>query len=613
MLFCAISAAGQQFRSNLRHIDKFEKEVLQIMNGSGVPGMSLAIIENDQVVYSNGFGVRERKTGEKVTKETVFDGCSLSKSFLVFVVYQLVDEGKLDLDKPMYHYLEHPKLTYDNRYKLITPRMILSHSSGLENWAEYNNMDTLEILSTPGERFIYSGEGYQYLAKVAEKITGKSYEEYVRERVLVPLSLNNTYLKYEKTDGKEAPSNYAVGHEAFGNTNTFKNSKTLPAAGNHFTAEDYAKLIVSLFDKRFITPQRRKDILRPMVKVHSSALAYGGGFEVFFTGRDTIIAHGGDKAGYKNIMLYSVAKRKGLVFMANGDRGKLMMDRLNDLTSKLDISIYVDALYYQHEQYPSVALALMKTYDDFGIDSMLANYERLKSRKKLSMNTLNVLSNFLRYGGGDGQIARKILEYDVEMNPGFALVQSLAGDMYLDLGEYLLALEHLTRAKSLKFDLWDIDDDIVTCEKGIVEARRRLANITTVRADVGAMVEAEDYTAMRGVSVLTTKDTVGAPRKLGYIETGDWMEYKLDVVQGGLFEVTIRVAAISGGSQIQFYTDNSKLGLIDIPATNGWGKFVNQASTISLPTGVSTLRLLASQGGFHINWLKLSPAVSPQN
>ena len=77
-----------------------------MMADVGIPGASLAIIENDKIIFNQGYGYKNMKEMSSVDKKTIFEGCSLSKSFLVFAAFKLVEEGKLDLDKPMYEYLD---------------------------------------------------------------------------------------------------------------------------------------------------------------------------------------------------------------------------------------------------------------------------------------------------------------------------------------------------------------------------------------------------------------------------------------------------------------------------------------------------------------------------
>ena len=491
-----VEAQGSSFfKTNGRdiNIDAFSKEVSKMMDEAGVPGMSLAIIENDEIVFYESYGVRRQgkgkdadalnylpwaytakvqKINKKVTKGTVFNGASLSKTFLVYVVYQLVDEGKLNLDKPMFQYLENERLAHDERYKLITPRMILSHSSGIENWQFQNDFNKLEIVGDPGKDYVYSGEGYDYLAKVVDLIIQEPYEEYIKERVIKPLRLENTYLKCKEKSlnpfRKGVPWNYASAHTIGGGQYSLRNFNPEPAYGNHFTAEDYAKLVLAMFNKDHFTNDRKDDILEPRVKIGSTSVYYGPGFEIGYNKGDTIISHGGDNPGHKNLMFYSPVKKRGFVFMTNSDRGLTMASRLNEMSVGLGIDIFIDPGYNftYIVQYPSTALSLLKTFDKKGLEGMFSTLEKLKAEKKMDADALNGLAGFHMYYG-DRSIAPKLLEDGKALFPNSADTYTLLGEYYLDNANYKLALENFTKGKALNFKYWDIEAKIKRCEQGL--------------------------------------------------------------------------------------------------------------------------------------------------
>ena len=598
------------FSSNGRlvNIDTFNTEVTHMMDEIGIPGMSLAVIDNDRIVYFNTYGIRRVGDDKKVTRQTVFDGCSLSKSFLAFVAYQLVDEGKLDLDKYMYLYLPYDRLEYDPRYKWITPRMILSHSSGLENWSDEHNPDTLEILFTPGTEFVYSGEGYQYLAKVMETILHQSYEEYVTERVLKPLKLRNTYLKYKDKGSspfqKDSPSNYAVGHEVFGNQRVFKNTFTLPAAGVHFTAEDYATLILAFFDKHHLSADRVKDILTPLIRVESSSLYYGPGFEVVHNNNEVIIAHGGNKPGYKNQMFYSVTGKKGIVFMTNSDRGKSMISKLCEMTIGIKVDSFLQSPFYGFDEYPSISLDLLRIYDKKGKEAMFAERKRLMAGGKMDFNSQIMLSNHF-WNGGENEISKILLEENALSYPDSALCYIMLGDFYLGQDSADQAYKNFKKGQQLHFATWKIDRDIQTCEKLMAEVARRKNLLAVIGKSEESTIRAEEYNTMRGVGVEQTAD-VGGGHNVGFIDSADWMDYRVDIVSGGSYSASFRVASMNGGGRLELYSGDKLLTTVNITATKGWQNWISVPALVNLTAGSQTLRIYAGTGGFNVNWVKFS-------
>jgi CubicO group peptidase (beta-lactamase class C family) len=586
------------------NIDTLNKQIINMTDEMGVKGMSLAVIDENQIVFYNSYGFRN--DDKKVNKRTVFSGLSLSKNFLAFVTYQLVDEGKLDLDKPMYQYRIHERLEYDDRYKLITARMVLSHSSGMENWPSWNNRDTLEIISSPGKKFVYSGAAYQYLARVIETILNQSYEEYINERIIKPLKLKNTYLKYtQKHLGpfhKESPSNYAVGYRVFGQQSTFKNTNTRPAAGNHFTAEDYAKLILAFFDSTKLTSNRKDDILQPIVSIHNSSIFYGPGFELIMSNEDTIIAHGGDSEGYRNQMFYSVKKKIGFVFMTNSDCGKLMTDRLCKMTVALNIDSYFKAQYFISEQYPSIALSLLKVHEKKGYDAMVVELEKLKREKKIGVNTLNVLSDIFRWGG-DLKGAEKLLEDNIRLYPDSSLAYSLLAEVFIDMEQYDLAIKNFKKATELNFSSWDLEFNIKKCEKKLAEIERRKGFLTRITSNKETTIEAEDYNSMDNIKIERSLDE-GGGHVVGCIDRGGWVDYQIDISEAGTYLVTFRVESLKEGGQLELRSKTAVLTTIDIPSTNGLQKWTSITKEVALPPGGQTLKLYTRAGAVNVNWLK---------
>ena len=136
------------------------------MDSIGLPGLSIAIINEAKIIYHRTLGVTNVDTKEKVSQETLFDAGSMSKTPFAYLVMKMVERGILNLDRPLYTYLPYPDIAYDDRYKLITARMVLSHTSGFPNWRILNEDKKLDIKFTPGTQYLYSGEGFEYLANV---------------------------------------------------------------------------------------------------------------------------------------------------------------------------------------------------------------------------------------------------------------------------------------------------------------------------------------------------------------------------------------------------------------------------------------------------------------
>ncbi len=176
---------------------------------AGASSAAVAVMDNGVVVYREGFAMADRAQGIPVGDNTIFNISSLSKMPCATAVMLLVDDGKVNLDKPVTAYI--PDFTMaDERYKDITVRMLLNHSSGLPGTVEYGvegaaynkefTKDFLEILSkshlkhNPGEMAPYCNDGFTLAEILVARVSGKSYIDFLNERVFKPLALKNTGL-----------------------------------------------------------------------------------------------------------------------------------------------------------------------------------------------------------------------------------------------------------------------------------------------------------------------------------------------------------------------------------------------------------------------------------
>lgn len=176
-------------------VDRFIETYRKYYN---IPGVSLALIKDGRLVYHKTYGVRNTMTGEKVDDNTLFEAASVTKPVFAFAVQRLAERGIIDLDKPLYLYLPYPDIAYDDRYKLMTARHVLTHRTGFPNWRSMNEDGKLDLKFTPGTKYSYSGEGFEYLKMVIEKITGKKVEQVLQEEVIEPIGLYHTF--FSKND-----------------------------------------------------------------------------------------------------------------------------------------------------------------------------------------------------------------------------------------------------------------------------------------------------------------------------------------------------------------------------------------------------------------------------
>lgn len=199
---------------------KVEARIQDLRSNDQVPGLALAVIERGELVYLKGFGSAEIGTQRDVTPNTIFCLASVAKTVTSLAIMQLADEGKLALDSPVTEYLPYFALA-DKRYKEITIRHLLSHTSGLPVSADAHpsledqtntlgddelleryirSVDRIVLASQPGTAWAYSSLGYDILGDVVAKVSGMRFEEYVRRRIFLPLGMTHTTFAADDMD-----------------------------------------------------------------------------------------------------------------------------------------------------------------------------------------------------------------------------------------------------------------------------------------------------------------------------------------------------------------------------------------------------------------------------
>ena len=187
---------------------KLEPALEEIISLWGVPGLGVGIVQEGKIIYTRYFGVQSLDTRAPVTETSVFCIASIAKIFVASAVMQLVERGLIDLDAPVAQYLPYFSLD-DARYKEMTIRQMLSHTSGMPDMeeSEYDELvahpefdegaaeryvrglSHLKLAAAPGERFLYSNIAYNVLGDLIAKISGQSFEDYMREHILRPAGM----------------------------------------------------------------------------------------------------------------------------------------------------------------------------------------------------------------------------------------------------------------------------------------------------------------------------------------------------------------------------------------------------------------------------------------
>jgi CubicO group peptidase (beta-lactamase class C family) len=372
-------------------IERLEKNIPELLESSDVPGMSIALVKNGKLVWTKGFGVKNSETKEPVIQTTIFEAASLSKPVFAYAVLKLVDEGKIDLDVPLNKYLgNNYDVGEDERLNLITARRVLSHTSGFPNWRNRDSK-TLPINFTPGDKFSYSGEGFVYLSKVVEKITGMEFEKFIEKEVFKPLEMNESSFIWKNEFLKTKVFN----HDGFGKPQGQNADVGVNAAASlHTTAENYAKFVMAILEGKGLKKKTREMMLKEQVFVNkekSPEVAWGLGLGLELTKDGKTFFHWGDNGFNKSFIVASERSKDAIVFFTNSANG------LSFLKEILDEGIggeHPSIAWLDYERYDSPSRQMLKAIIKDGAEKTLVNYraERKKdSAEAISERQMNQL------------------------------------------------------------------------------------------------------------------------------------------------------------------------------------------------------------------------------
>jgi CubicO group peptidase (beta-lactamase class C family) len=289
-----------------------------------VPGASVAVIVDGKPVLLRGYGrLRAEEDAPAVDGHTVFQAASLSKPVVAYGVHRLIAErpDDLDLDRPLSGYRppDEPYERGDPRLERITARMVLSHTTGFPNWRPDNWSDDpkpLKIRFEPGTKFRYSGEGYVYLQRVVEQITGETLDVYLRGSVLDPLRMQTSSFVWEE----RFEAIHATPHDGKGRPQEKWRPRSAQAAGTlQTTAADYARFLLAVLGDG-PSPEAAESWLTQVSTIDDRlGWSLGWGIEKLEDG--DLFWQWGDDGPFKALVAGSPARGVAVVVFTNGQRG----------------------------------------------------------------------------------------------------------------------------------------------------------------------------------------------------------------------------------------------------------------------------------------------------
>ena len=436
---------------------------------------SALVAENGKVIYKGGFGMANMEWEIPNAPDTKFRLGSITKQFTAMLTLQLVEQNKLKLDGKISEYL--PDFRKDIGEK-VTVHHLLTHTSGIPSYTSLpgffanvsrNPYKVAEFVKTytsgnlefePGTKFSYNNSGYFLLGAIVERITGKSYEQALKEMILDPLGMKNTgYDNHDPLLAKRA-SGYAKTANGYTNAPYLDMSIPYAAGSMYSTVEDLYLWDQALYTDKLITPQSKELMYKPFLQDY----AYGWAItKTSFKVNDQpvpIITHGGGINGFTTTIV-RFPKAKNLIVILD-NTGSPNLGRLSDKLARI---IY-DQQYDPPKQ--SIAEVIEKTIGDKGIDAGVAQYRELKTKQATTYDFAEPELNALGYrlmGRGKTKEAIEIFKLNVEAYPqGFNTYDSLA-EAYMNNNERELAITNFKKSLELNPSNTSASENLKKLEK----------------------------------------------------------------------------------------------------------------------------------------------------
>lgn len=327
-------------------------EVRRLMARESVEGLALAVIDRGQVRSVRTWGRRNVDRNLPLTPQTVMYGASLTKTAFAYMLLQLVDEGRLDLDAPLPALLPRPLPAYDSRpydfsdlagderWRRLTPRILLTHASGFANFRWVEPDRRLRFHFDPGTRYGYSAEGYYILQLVVEQGLGLDTEAEMQRRVFGRFGMHNTSMLWRA----DFAANLADGYTVEGKMIPHDDRSRASAAGSmDTTIEDQARMWAGIVRGEGLSAASRAMLVRAQLPIASASqfptlapgqvawpqqLAAGLGLVTFVDRSGPAWFKGGHDDGTGNMVICLETGRRCVVMLSNDVRAERIYPEL---------------------------------------------------------------------------------------------------------------------------------------------------------------------------------------------------------------------------------------------------------------------------------------------
>lgn len=308
-----------------------------------IPGIAIVVVKNDKILYKKGFGYRDVERALPVTSKTLFAIGSATKPFTAMSLKILASEGKIDLDKPIAHYLSDFKLFNKPLTDSTTTRDFLTHRTGIPGYdalllitscsrEEYfSRMKYLEPNQEFRQVFQYSNLGYMSTGIILERLTGSTWEKYVSEKIFNPLKMRSSNFSIlASLDSSDVAQPYLHKNDSIEKIKFRNVDQWGPSSSINSNLEDLAKWLIMINNQGIINSQQiisRDDIaelFQPQIEIKDQFLKqmmqadyYGLGWGIRSFNDHTMVSHGGNIDGFSSFVGFIPEEKIGVAVLTN--------------------------------------------------------------------------------------------------------------------------------------------------------------------------------------------------------------------------------------------------------------------------------------------------------
>jgi CubicO group peptidase (beta-lactamase class C family) len=464
LLLCLISLCpGTDLKTDLSEtelIAALEDSLPHLMERSLIPGLSIAVIRDGEILWSGAFGTKNVVTMKPVTDTTVFEAASLSKPVFSYAVLRLVERGELNLDKPLIEYVSDQYIEEsflknpieDERIRKITTRMVLTHSSGFPNW---RGRDKLELNFNPGEKYSYSGEGFGYLQRVVDKMTGQSLEEFMKKEVFDPLGMKYSSFVWQERFEQLT----SVPHDLMMQPlEKHQQNEGHAAASLHTTAADFARFMLALINYQGLSKNTIKLMLSPYIisrPEQTKDIVWGLGIGLEKTDHGIAFWHWGDNLNFRCIFIAFPEQKIGVVYFTNSYHGLAIRKQIVDLAIGGNHPLFNDGYLSNYGNAEKSEVTFIRTQYQSGVDSAITYYRNILERGSeedlIRERTMNSIGYYYMQKK-EFQTAIRIFKLNVNAYPEAWNVYDSLGEAYMENGNIDLAIKNYQKSVAINPD-----------------------------------------------------------------------------------------------------------------------------------------------------------------